>query len=57
MPKMLPEKQSKAFPNLEDLKLPLRTAYEKRQGENTDFDKDFALFNFTGHRPSLRWWK
>lgn len=51
MPKMLPEKQSKAFPNLEDLKLPLRTAYEKRQGENTDFDKDFALTSQVTGRP------
>lgn len=61
---MLPERQSRprdvvlygeAFPNLEALKLPLRTAHENRLGEKTEFDKDFALFNFTGHRPSMRW--
>lgn len=57
MPEMLPERQSEAFPNLEALKLPLRTAHESRQGEKTEFDKDFALFNFTGHRPSMRWGK
>lgn len=66
IPKMLPERQnrphevilySEAFPNLEDRKLPLRTVHEIRLGEKTEFDKDFSLFNFTGHRPSMRWWK
>lgn len=55
MPKMLPERQREAFPNLEGLKSPLRTAHENRQREKTDFDKDFVLFNFIGHRPSVRW--